>query len=89
MGWMIKSENYTGIIKLSFVKKRRTRIRESASGFRYQVLPIEDRMPRKRCHFPRYAGGKSGFSPASGEKSHGYAAEVIVSYLEEQLICQK
>ena len=24
-----------------------------------------------------------------GEKSHGYAAEVIVSYLEEQLICQK
>ena len=23
------------------------------------------------------------------EKSHGYAAEVIVSYLEEQLICQK
>ena len=32
---------------------------------------------------------KSGFSPASGKKSHGYAAEVIVSYLEEQLICQK
>lgn len=24
-----------------------------------------------------------------GEKSHGYAAEVIVSYLEEKLICQK
>ena len=24
-----------------------------------------------------------------GEKSHGYAAEVIVSYLEEQLISQK
>ena len=38
---------------------------------------------------PGYDGEKSGFSPASGEKSHGYAAEVIVSYLEEQLICQK
>lgn len=38
---------------------------------------------------PGYAGGKVGSLRHPGEKSHGYAAEVIVSYLEEQLICQK
>lgn len=39
MGWMIKSENYTGIIKLSFVKKEELEYGNQLQDFGIRFFP--------------------------------------------------
>lgn len=39
MGWMIKNENYTGIIKLSFVKKEEPEYGNQLQDFGTRFFP--------------------------------------------------